>query len=49
MRESQLIPHTKLYIYRKDKSRNSTDHRNTPSVTNVLYLKAKCGSIYRYN
>jgi hypothetical protein len=49
MRESQFIPQIKLYIYRKDTSPNSTDYRNIPSVTNVLYLKAKRGSTYRYN
>ena len=46
MLKSQFIPQIKLYIDRKDTSPNSTDHRNTHSVQNGLYLKAKRGSIY---
>lgn len=49
MYESQFIPQIKLYIHRKDTSPNPTEHRNTPSVKNVEYFKAKRGSIYRYN
>jgi len=49
MYESQFIPQIKLYSHRKDTSPNSTEHRNTPSVKIVEYLKAKRDSIYRYD
>jgi len=48
MYESQLTPQIKLYIHRKDKTPNPTEHRNTPSVKNVEYLKSKRDSIYIY-
>lgn len=45
MFESQFIPQIKLYIQYKDTSRNHTLHKNTLSVKNVEYLKAKSGII----
>jgi hypothetical protein len=49
MYESQFIPQIKLYIRCKDPSPNHTEHKNTPSVKIIEYLKAKRSSIYSYS